>query len=105
MLDKLKAFFEFASSHGLNLPSAYDNRSGMGSVSLLFAHAANAVALGGIVALMVQDLKVGVYCSIGYSSLMLVFYLMRSLSKFKVDIDDGEVEIDSGEKEEVKDGQ
>lgn len=102
MLEKLKALFEFAAKTGLYLPAAYDARNGQPSTSLLFAHMANALAIGGITALMFQDLKVGVYCSMGYSALMLAFYLLRSLSKFKVDVDDGEIELDSGEAEEEK---
>lgn len=99
MFDKIKALFEFSSKNGLYLPSAFDNRSGMGSVSLLFAHVANALALVAIGIALNTDLKLGVLCAIGYSGLMLVFYLLRSISKFKVDVDDGELEVDSGEPE------
>ncbi len=96
---------KFYSETGAYLPSAYDNRSGKGSVSLLFAHIANAVAIVGIGTLLYTDLKQGVISAIFYSVLMLAFYLIRSLSKFKVDVDDGEFEIDSGEpvQEEKKD--
>lgn len=110
MIENFKKFMKFASKTGLYLPAAYDARTNGPSISLLFAHIANALAIGGITALMFKDLKMGVYCSIGYSTLMLAFYLLRSLSKVKVDVDDGEIELDSGEpvavaKEEKKDGQ
>lgn len=97
MLEKFKKLMEFSAKTGFYLPGAYDSRTKGPSVSLLFAHIANAVAIGGITSLMFKDLKVGVYCSIGYSALMLSFYLLRSLGKVKVDIDDGQIELDSGE--------
>lgn len=100
--NKIKEIFEYSSTHGLNLPSAFDNRTGIGSVSLLFAHVANAVAIGGIVSLLFKDLKAGVYCAMGYSSLMLIFYLMRSIGKVKVDIDDGQIELEDNESKDGK---
>lgn len=103
MLENIKELLKFYSETGAYLPSAYDNRSGKGSVSLLFAHVANAVAVVGICVLLYQDIKQGVISAIVYSVLMLAFYLIRSLSKFKVDVDDGAIELDSAEtKEETK---
>lgn len=92
MIQRLKEILEFSSTNGFNLPSAYDNRSGKGSVSLLFAHVANVVAIGGIISLLVKNLELGVYCAIGYSGLMLAFYLLRSLGKVKVGKDGIELE-------------
>ncbi len=100
--DNIKKWFEFTAKTGLYLPMAYDARTQLPSVSLFFAHIANAVAIGGIVALLFKDLKAGVYCSMGYSALMLIFYLMRSLGKVKVDIDDGQIELEDGENNETK---
>lgn len=100
MLENIKQLLKFWSKTGAYLPSAYDNRTGKGSVSLLFAHVANAVAVFGICALLYQNLKDGVIAAIIYSVLMLAFYLIGSLSKFKVDVDDGEIEMTSEEKKE-----
>lgn len=95
MLDKISGLLDRWSEIGIKLPSAYDNRTGKGSISLLFAHVANFVAILSICYLVSQDSKYGVLSAIVYSTLMLAFYLIRTLSKFKVDIDDGEIELDS----------
>jgi hypothetical protein len=97
MLDKIKDIFKFSAKNGLWLPAAYDKRTDGPSVSLLFAHVANALAIGTIAVLAFNDLKTATYCAMTYSALMLVFYLMRSLGKVKVDVDDGEIELDSNE--------
>jgi hypothetical protein len=95
MWTKIVEMLKFSSENGWYLPSAFDNRSGKGSVSLLFAHVANFTAIAGIALLLYKDTKTGVLGAIIYSTLMLAFYLIRSLSKFKVDVDDGQIELDS----------
>lgn len=97
MLKYIKSLLKFWSENGMYLPSAFDNRSGIGSVSLLFAHIANLVAIVAICLLVAKDLDKGVIFAIAYSVLMLVFYLIRSISKFKVDVDDGEINVESSE--------
>lgn len=98
MLDNLKKILKFGSTIGFFLPSAHDNRSGKGSVSLLFAHIANFVAIAGIITLLYKDVETGVYSAIGYSALMLSFYLLRSLDKVKLGKEG--IELDSNEPEE-----
>ncbi len=102
MLNKIKEILKFGSTIGFYLPAAHDNRSGKSSVSLLFAHIANAVAIGGIISLYFKDLETGVYCAIGYSGLMLAFYLLRSLDKVKLGREG--IELD-GDDEPKKEGQ
>lgn len=97
MLDKLKAFLEFSSKNGLYLPSAYDNDKGGPSVSLLFSHVANFVAIVSIIYLVIKDTTAGTISAMIYASLMLVFYLMRRIVKFKADLDDRSIELDSEE--------
>ena len=100
--NKLKSWFEFSAKTGLYLPMAYDARTQLPSVSLLFAHIANTIAIGGIVTLLMKELKAGVYCSMAYAALMLIFYLIRSLGKVKVDLDDASIELEDGEDDEEK---
>lgn len=99
MLKKLKDLLKFSATIGFYLPGAHDNRSGKSSVSLLFAHMSNMVALAGIIALFFKDLTMGVYCAIGYAGLMLAFYLLRSLDKVKLSRDG--IELD-GENEQCE---
>lgn len=102
MLKRLKELCEFGATTGLYLPGAHDNRSGKSSVSLLFAHVANFVALCGIVVLLIKDITTGVYCAIGYSTLMLTFYLLRSLDKVKLSKEGIELEGDEDQAEQIE---
>lgn len=97
MLKKTKDILKFASTKGWYLPGAHDARTGHSSVSLLFAHVAFNITIAGIVALMLKDLTMGVYCAMGYSVLMLAFYLLRSLGKVKVGREGIELEDDDNE--------
>lgn len=83
MVQSIIKFLKFASTTGIYLPGAYDNRTKKGSVSLLFAHITFFLTILGLIALLLTNLQAGVYCSIGYSVLMLSFYLIRSLDKVK----------------------
>lgn len=103
MFEYIKKLFKFSATNGFFLPSAYDNRSKKGSVSLLFAHIANFITILGIVSLLVKDLELGVYCSIGYSGLMLAFYLLRSLDKVKLGREGIELDSDESEEENIDD--
>lgn len=99
MLDKIKAFFEFASTNGLFLPSAYDAKAKGPSVSLLFSHIANLVAIVSILILMNKDALQGNIAAMIYAALMICFYLLRTLSKVKFDLDDKSVDLQGGEDE------
>ena len=102
-MQKLIDFFKYSSEQGLRIPSAFDNDKPGPSASLLFAHLANTVAIGGIITLIVKDTLQGTVAAMMYSVLMIVFYLMRRLTKFKMDLDDKSLEIDGGEDNDKKD--
>lgn len=97
MLDKIKQILEFSSKNGLYLPAAYDADKEGPSVSLLFSHVANMVAIISIIYLVIKDTSTGTLAAIIYASLMLVFYLMRRITKFKADLDDGSLELENEE--------
>lgn len=94
MITKIKNILKFASTNGFYLPGAYDARTKHSSISLLFAHVTFVLTICAIIALLFSNLTLGVYCSIGYSGLMLAFYLMRSLGKVKLGKDGIELEDD-----------
>lgn len=102
MLDKIKQIFEFSSKNGLFLPSAYDADKGGPSVSLLFSHIANLVAIFSIIYLVIKDTTTGTIAAMIYASLMIVFYLMRRLTKVKFDLDDKEIDLENNETEVKK---
>lgn len=97
MLKALKQFFEFSSKNGLYLPNAYDQDKEAPSITLLIVHLANIVALASIIYLAVQDRKAGAISAIVYAVISMVLYLMRRITKFSVDVDDGELSAESGE--------
>jgi len=100
MLQALINFFKHSATTGSYFPAAHDNSTGRGSVTLLFAHSANAVAIGSVIYLITQDAKSGCVAAISYSGLCMVLYLMRRLTNVKIDATDGELELSSGEDNE-----
>ena len=97
MLDKIKAFFEFASTNGLWLPAAFDSQSKGPSVSLLFSHIANSVAIVAIIYLTYKDTMAGTIAAMLYASLMIAFYLLRKLTKVKFDLDEKSLDLENNE--------
>jgi hypothetical protein len=98
MFNKIKRFFEYAAAHGLNLPAAYDKDKDGPSMSLFFAYLAFFCTLILIVTLSIQNIELGVLASIIYSTLQTVFYLLRRLSKAKIDLDDKAIELEGSDK-------
>lgn len=102
-MQKLIDFFKYSSEQGTRLPAAFDKDKLGPSASLLFAHLANTVAIGGIITLIVKDTLQGTIAAMMYSVLMIVFYLMRRIKSFKADLDDKSIELESGEDNAKKD--
>lgn len=100
MWNKLLKFFEFSSKNGIYLPNAFDNDKAGPSVTLLFAHFANLLALFSIIYLTYTDPKYGTAAAITYSVITMILYMMRRITKFKVDIDDGELEAENSSTED-----
>lgn len=84
MIQRIKEILQFGSENGFHLPAAYDKASNSPSVSLWFSHIAFMLAFAAITAQLFANLTIGVYCAIGYSGLMLTFYLLRNLQKVKL---------------------
>lgn len=99
-MQKLIDFLKFGSTTGWFMGAAHDADKPGPSASLLFAHIANFVAIGGIITLIVKDTLQGTIAAMMYSVLMIVFYLMRRIGKFKVDLDDKELSLESENEDE-----
>lgn len=95
MLDRIKDILKFSAKNGLYFPAAYDKASNGPSVSLLFSHISFWVTTFAIIYLIIKDIESGVIAATVQSALMLVFYLLRRLSKVKFDLDDKAIELDS----------
>jgi hypothetical protein len=94
MLRNIKALFEFASKNGLYFPAAHDADKKAPSVTLFFAHVSFAVCTGSIIYLLYKDTLAGATAALIYWTLATVFYLMRHLTKFNVNLKDKDVSLE-----------
>lgn len=102
MFGLIKQFIKYYSQHGVDLPTVFDNRVNRGSVSLLFAYIANALAIWTIYNSFFEDAKFATISAMCYSCLMICFYMLRTLSKVKMGITDGDIELESQDKPQEK---
>lgn len=96
MLQSLIKFFKHSATTGTYLLAAHDVDKGKASFTLFAAYASNLLALSAIIYLLTQDPKSGTVSAIVYSVITMVLYLMRRIQSFKVDADDGELELSAG---------
>lgn len=99
MLKKLLNFFKYTSEHGLDLPTAYDHDKKGPSVSLLFAHISFYVAVIAIAFLIKKDIILGTVSAMLFAGLYFIFYMLRKLTKAKIDLDDKQIDLENTEKE------
>lgn len=102
MFRQLKKILEFSSKNGLYFPSAYDQKARGPSVSLFFAYISFIMTNVLIILYSVENLAQAVIMSMICTFMYLVFYLIRKLSKVKFDLDDKEIELDSGPEDTTK---
>ena len=102
MLNKLINLLKYYSTHGVDLPMAYDKDKQGPSITMFFAYLANLLALVSIITLLIKDPVSGTISSLLYAVIMMVLYIMRKITKFKVDLDDKNIELDSGEESNEK---
>ena len=102
MLDKLKEFFIYGSKTGWNLGAAYDNDKPGPSVSLLFAHVSFYVAITAIIYLIIKDQNLGTLAAMIFAALYFIFYMLRRLTKAKIDLDDRSLDLEGEETKENK---
>lgn len=101
MLDKIKEFFKFGAEKGLNFPFANDAVYKKPSVTLFFAYISFYIAAISLIILHFRETPlVATTMSFIFTGMMIIFYLIRSLSKAKIDLDDKSIELESGEKDE-----
>lgn len=97
-MNKIKEFFKMASEQGLRLPFAFDSVSGKPSVTLLFAYITFVLALTSTILLHVTDkVFTATVTSIMFFVISTIFYLLRRLTKAKLDLDDRSIELDGEE--------
>jgi hypothetical protein len=100
----IKEFLEFTSKNGLYLPSAYDNSTDKGSVSLLFAHMSFYLGCIAICLLLYKDINLGTIAAMLFAGLYFIFYMLRRLTKAKIDLDDKSIDLENKEEKENVNG-
>lgn len=79
----------------MRLPMAYNNDSEGPSVTLLFVWISGMLTAGSILALnFTEKTLMASVVGICFWALAVVFYRMRSLDKFKIDLDDRLIELE-----------
>jgi hypothetical protein len=87
-------------TEGITLPLARDADRNKPSATLWFAYISFFMALGSVIHLTIKgDPFLSAMTSISFWAIATIFYRMRTLNKFKVDLDDKEIEIDGGDDE------
>jgi hypothetical protein len=95
MLNKLKNVFKLAIESGLPLPHAYDPVPKEPSFRLLCAYISFVLATVSVVALHFVPVSIATWTAIGFYALCMIFYMLKKLSKAKVDLDDRSFELNS----------
>lgn len=94
----IKEFFKNASENGLRLPFAFDPVKNAPSVTLFFMYLAGLLVLISLVLLHINDkFVVATSATIIFWILTTVFYLIRTIARAKIDLDDKSLELESGE--------
>lgn len=99
MLQKIKELIKKSCTNGIYFPFAHDPVTKTPSVTLLFPYITFVLALASVVALhFKQTLLIPSLVSILFWVISVVFYMIRTLQKAKIDLDDQSIELE-GEKD------
>ncbi len=106
MLEKIKQFIKDACLKGLHLPFLHDPVSGKPSITLMFPYATFALSLASVIVLHFRsEVLPASLVSISFWSLSVIFYMIRSIQKAKIDLDDKSLELEGEPAKEEKEGQ
>ena len=86
----------------LNLPHAYDPATKKPSFRLLTAYVSFALTIISLVLLHIwPNLLVATSMSMLFACLNMIFYMLKKLSRAKIDLDDKEISLDSESEKSV----
>ena len=104
MLDKLKTYIKDGLKEGFSLPLAKDGVTGLPSATLGFAYVSFLLAFAAVAYFVVKDAGLAATSTaIALWVIAMVFYRMNRIGKFKVDLDDKEIEMESEDEPTKKD--
>lgn len=92
---KLKNWLNKLHDPGIKFPMACDTQHDVPSSTLFFTYLSFLIAYASVIVLIMTNPLYGAIGAGGLYILSLVFYLMRRVSVFRVDINDGELELNS----------
>ena len=97
----LKKIFDKWFDEGVRLPYAHDTTTGKPSITLLFAYTTFILTLVSAISLHknTEHLEASIF-SLVFWAISFVMYRMRRLDKFKIDIDDRSIELESEKDDE-----
>lgn len=104
MFEGIKQFFTYGSEKGLNFPYAKDGVTGKPSVTLFFSYVSFYMTIISLIALHFKDsLFVASATTAIYSCIMIIFYLIRTIKRAKIDLDDKSLDLEGTEGSNDKD--
>lgn len=104
MFEGIKQFFTYGSEKGLKFPYAHDGVTGKPSVTLFFSYVAFYLTMASLIALHFDGgLFVASVTTAIYSCIMIIFYLIRTIKRAKIDLDDKSLDLEGTEGEDAKD--
>ena len=98
-MERIKSILKYGSSHGLDLPFAYDGVTGKPSVTLMAVHITFTLScIAFLLYLYFPALVHQVWTGIGFWCLANVFYLMKKITKVKASLEEKSIDLedDSG---------
>lgn len=98
MLEKIKELIKKACTVGIHFPFAHDPITKQPSVTLLFPYVTFIMSTGSVIALhFKQTLLVPTLVSLLFWCVSVIFYMIRSIQKAKIDLDDKSIELEGEE--------
>lgn len=98
MFEGIKQFFTSGSEKGLKFPYAHDGVSGKPSVTLFFSYVSFYLTIISLIALHFKDsLLIASITTCVYSCIMIIFYLIRTIKRAKIDLDDRSLDLEGTE--------
>lgn len=94
-------WFSTGLNSGFKVPHAVDIPGKEASFRLWCASISFHLALCSIVALHIWPVSVATWTTIGFFGLCMVFYTLKKLTKAKIDLNDGELELSDDSEKKV----
>jgi|CXWL01.1.fsa_nt_gi hypothetical protein len=103
MLSKILAKWKNWSTNGVHVPFIYDQSVKGPSMTLMFPYVTFVISILSIIALHFKvELFVATTTTLMFWLVSTILYMIRRITKAKIDLDDKSVELDSGEDNDGK---